>query len=70
MRTSSLKKTPGLDLSVAMLVTIGAFMPIIVVIVPMMISIIVTFAWNSNASQTKADQSEYEGAVSNALRFC
>jgi hypothetical protein len=41
-----------------MLIAIGAIMPPTFVIIPMVIAIVVTFAWPNDAAHHKADQSQ------------
>jgi hypothetical protein len=53
-----------------MLVTITAFMPRIFVIVPMVIAVIVAFAWSDDAARNKAQQSKKEHARGDALYVC
>jgi hypothetical protein len=50
-----------------MLIAVNAIVPCIFVIVPMVIAIIVTFAWANNAAQNEADQAQQEGAFRNTL---
>jgi hypothetical protein len=52
---------------VAVPVSITAFMPYVLVIIPMVITIIIAFGWLNDAAHRKADETEYEGAFHDAL---
>jgi hypothetical protein len=52
---------------VAVPVSITAFMPSVLVIVPMVIPIIIAFGRLNDAAHRKADETEYEGAFDNSL---
>jgi hypothetical protein len=56
--------------SAAMLVAIRALVPPILVVIAMVAAIVVAFAWPHQAACRKADQSQQESAVRNALRIC
>jgi hypothetical protein len=52
-----------------MIIAFTAIVPSIFVIVPMVIAIVVAFAWANNAAQNEADQPQQEGAFRNTHGF-
>jgi hypothetical protein len=50
-----------------MLIALSAIVPSIFVVVPMMIAIVVAFAWANHAAHNQANQPQQKGAGGNAL---
>jgi hypothetical protein len=52
------RRSQSFQSSVAMLIAITAIVPSIFVVIPMVIAIVVAFAWPNHAAHNKADQSQ------------
>jgi hypothetical protein len=53
---------------VAVPIAITAFVPYVLVIIPMVITIIIAFGWFNDAAHSKTDETKYKAAFDDA--FC